>query len=198
MHILPGDPARLALGEYASEADVQALREKLNLDKPLWQQYVNWIGSVLKGDFGYSLVYNRQIGDLLRERLPKTLAIGVPALVISVIVGILAGTACAVGHGKRIDRIITFLSTVGIGTPVFWIGILGIYVASMKWHILPIQGYVKMAGEGRYAEALRLIKQDNPFPAVCGAICNKRCEDACRATQGDGIPAGTPHRRQVP
>lgn len=142
MHFLPGDPARLALGEYASEEDVQALRVKLNLDLPIFNQYVNWLGNVLKGDFGYSLVYNRQIGDLLKERLPRTLAIGIPALIISVIVGICFGTACAIHRGKRLDRAITFISTIGIGTPVFWVGIICIYIFAMRWKVFPIQGFV--------------------------------------------------------
>lgn len=141
MHILPGDPARLALGEYASDADVQALRDKLNLNLPLWKQYLMWVSNVLKGDFGYSLVYNMNIGDILKDRLPRTLAIGIPSLVISIIVGICCGIACSVNRGK-VDRIITFFSTVGIGIPVFWLGILCIYLLSMKLKLFPIQGYV--------------------------------------------------------
>lgn len=142
MHILPGDPARIALGQDASQADVDALRAKMNLDKPIVEQYVLWITGMFKGDFGDSIVYNRPVKDILLEKLPKTLAIGVPALIISVVVGIIFGVLCAVKRGKLIDQIITFLSTIGIGTPVFWVGILGIWLFAMTWKVLPIQGYV--------------------------------------------------------
>ena len=80
IHILPGDPARLALGYEASEADVQAYRVELHLDKPLVTQYVLWIKGLFQGDFGRSILYNRPNLDILAERLPRTLGIGLPAL----------------------------------------------------------------------------------------------------------------------
>lgn len=141
MHILPGDPARLTLGEEASQEDVDALRKELNLDKPVLEQYFIWIGGVFRGDFGRSIQYHRPVLDIMLERLPRTVAIGLPTLVISVIVGLAFGIISAVRRGKVIDQIITFLATIGMGTPVFWLGILGIYVFSMKLGILPIQGF---------------------------------------------------------
>lgn len=142
MHILPGDPARLALGEYASDEDVQDLREKLNLDKPLVDQYLMWVSGIFNGDFGYSVVYNRPISEVLSERLPRSIAIGVTSMIVSTIVGVSLGVVCAVNRGKWADRLITFFSTVGIGTPVFWLGIIGIYIFAMRLGILPMQGYV--------------------------------------------------------
>ena len=141
MHILPGDPARLTLGEEASQEDVDALRKELNLDKPVLEQYFIWIGGVFRGDFGRSIQYHRPVLDIMLERLPRTVAMGLPTLVISVIVGLAFGIISAVRRGKVIDQIITFLATIGMGTPVFWLGILGIYVFSMKLGILPIQGF---------------------------------------------------------
>lgn len=141
MHILPGDPARLTLGEEASQEDVDALRKELNLDKPVLEQYFIWIGGVFRGDFGRSIQYHRPVLDIMLERLPRTVAIGLPTLVISVIVGLAFGIISAVRRGKVIDQIITFLATIGMGTPVFWLGILGIYLFSMKLGILPIQGF---------------------------------------------------------
>lgn len=141
MHILPGEPARLTLGEEASQEDVDALRKELNLDKPVLEQYFIWIGGVFRGDFGRSIQYHRPVLDIMLERLPRTVAIGLPTLVISVIVGLAFGIISAVRRGKVIDQIITFLATIGMGTPVFWLGILGIYLFSMKLGILPIQGF---------------------------------------------------------
>lgn len=141
MHILPGDPARLSLGQEASQEDVDALRSELNLDKPILQQYWIWISGLARGDFGWSITYDRPVADIMSERLPRTVAIGLPALIISVIVGVCFGITSAVKRGKAIDQIITFIATLGMGTPVFWLGILSIYLFSIKLRILPIQGF---------------------------------------------------------
>ncbi len=155
MHVLPGDPAKLVLGEDATEEALQALRTEWNLDKPLAEQYFLWLGGLARGDFGRSIIYNRPIGDILSERLPKTLSIGLPALILSVTVGVLLGIVSAVRRGKLSDNLITLFTTLGIGTPSFWIGILAILVFAIKLKLLPIQGYVApskdLAGYVRHA-----------------------------------------------
>lgn len=145
MHILPGDPARLALGYDAKEADVEALREQLNLNKPILVQYLTWVRGILRGDFGMSIMHSRPVLDILRERLPKTLGIGIPALVLSSIVGVLFGIISANKREKFIDKVISLLSTIGIGTPVFWIGIFCVWIFGIYLHVLPIQGYVPLS-----------------------------------------------------
>lgn len=145
MHVLPGDPAKLVLGEDATEETLQALRAEWNLDRPLTEQYCIWLKNLFCGDFGRSILYNRPIGDILKERLPRTLAIGVPALTLSVTVGVLAGILSAVKRGKFLDHIITFFATLGIGTPSFWMGILFILIFAIKLKLLPIQGFTSPA-----------------------------------------------------
>lgn len=142
MHILPGDPARLVLGAEAAQEDVDALRAELNLDKPIVTQYVLWIKGILHGDFGRSILYQRPVADIMRERVPRTLAIGIPSLIVSVILGVLFGVVSAVKRGSIADQAITLTSTIGMGTPAFWLGILGIYLFAMKLKWLPIQGFV--------------------------------------------------------
>lgn len=142
MHILPGDPARMALGEEASQEDVDALRSQLNLDKPIVTQYVLWITDIFQGDFGESILFDRPVVDMLLEKLPKTLSIGLPALLLSSVLGIAFGVLSAVKRGKWIDQVITFFSTIGAGTPTFWIGILCIYLFGVRLKILPTQGWV--------------------------------------------------------
>lgn len=142
MHILPGDPVRMVLSEDAKQEDIDALRAELNLDKPLLTQYFTWIVNLFKGDFGRSVMYNRPVADILNERLPRTLSIGIPAIVIAALLGIVFGVISAVKRGKWIDKLITFLATIGVGTPMFWVGILGIFVFGMRLRLLPIQGYV--------------------------------------------------------
>ena len=147
MHILPGDPVRIVLGDEASLEDVMAMRERLHLNDPLVTQYFKWISGLFSGDFGLSITYMRPVHDLISERLPKTVAIGLPALVIAAIVGIIFGTVSAVRRGSLTDSTVTILSTLGLGTPQFWVGILLIYIFAVKLRILPMKGF-KMPSEG--------------------------------------------------
>jgi len=142
VRILPGDPVRLLMGAEASEADVEAKRIEMHYDQPLLRQYFIWIGGLFKGDFGESLYYERPNRDIIVERIPRTVSIGVPALVLSVPIALLIGLITAVRRGKPIDQILTGMITILMGTPVFWIGILAIYVFAIWLDILPIQGYV--------------------------------------------------------
>lgn len=117
VHMLPGDPAVLALGSEASEIDVENFREKYNLNKPVVEQYLLWMKDMLHGDLGDSIAYSRPVLSCLSERLPRTVSIGLPALVISSILGVLAGIISAIYRGKFVDNLITFLSTIGLGAP---------------------------------------------------------------------------------
>lgn len=141
LQIMPGDPARLALGYEASEEDVQTLREQMNLDKPILVQYGLWVKNLFNGDLGDSVIYKRPVADMIAERLPRTVNIGICALIVGIPLGILFGILCAVKRGKVVDQIITFLMTVFMGMPVFWMGILGILIFSIWLRVLPIQGY---------------------------------------------------------
>lgn len=141
MHILPGDPVRIVLGYEASQEDIDRVREELNLNKPLVEQYFIWIKGVFSGDFGRSLVYNRSMSDLLKEKIPRTVSIGVPAVIFAIIVGVGVGITSAIKRGSWIDQLLTVMTTLGVGTPVFWIGIVCIYIFAINLKILPMQGY---------------------------------------------------------
>ena len=136
MHILPGDPVRIVLGDEASVEDVNALREELHLNDPLISQYFKWISGIFTGDYGTSITYMRPAGEIISERLPKTVSIGLPALIIASVVGIVFGTVSAVRRGSKLDSALT------LGTPTFWIGILLIYVFAVELRILPMKGYM--------------------------------------------------------
>lgn len=142
VHLLPGDPVRTMLGAEADEAAVQTMRQQLNLDKPLVQQYWIWIQNIAQGDFGRSLVLNLDIGDLISQRLPVTLSLTVPAMVISIILGIVIGIVCATHRGSFVDQLLTVLMTTMNGIPVFWIGIMLMYLFGVHLKWLPLMGYV--------------------------------------------------------
>ena len=142
VHMLPGDPAVLALGSEASEQDIATFREKYYLNRPVVEQYFIWISDTLRGDLGDSITYSRPVLTCLAERLPRTISIGLPALILSSLLGILCGIISAIRRGKFIDNLITFVSTIGLGAPQFWLGIVGIYIFGMRLGWLPLSGYV--------------------------------------------------------
>ena len=142
VHMLPGDPAVLALGSEASEQDIATFREKYYLNRPVVEQYFIWISDTLRGDLGDSITYSRPVLTCLAERLPRTISIGLPALILSSLLGILCGIISAIRRGQFIDNLITFISTIGLGAPQFWLGIVGIYIFGMRLGWLPLSGYV--------------------------------------------------------
>ena len=151
MHILPGDPVRIALGESATEETIQEYRARYNLDKPFLEQYVLWVQGILKGDFGESILYGEDVTELIRTKVPVTMAIGIPVVLISTVLGVLFGVITAVKRGSWLDQLITFIANVGIGVPQFWIASLCIFIFGLRLNVLPIQGYTSPSEDfGQY------------------------------------------------
>ena len=141
MHLLPGDPVAIMLGDQASVEEMERLRSELGLDRPLHVQYLDWLSGLLRGDLGRSIVYNEDVADLVRTRLPVSLHIGLSAFLLAIAIGVPAGILAALKRGSWIDSLITVLANAGIAVPVFWLAILGIYLFSLKLGWLPVQGY---------------------------------------------------------
>jgi len=146
MRLLPGDPILIYVGQQSSvqampPQQVEALRHEYGLDQNIAVQYFKWIGGILRGNFGTSIYYHEEVSHLLAERLPKTVYIGFLSLVFGAIAGIAIGIWAGVKRGKWPDKVITPLTYVGITIPVFWLGILMIYVFALKLHWLPTSGY---------------------------------------------------------
>ncbi len=141
LHIIPGDPVLSILGEHVTQIQIDQLRHELGLDQPAYLQYFKWISNVFKGDFGRSIIYNESVKDMITTRLPITFQLGLMGFIISVLVGIPLGVISAVRRGDLLDGVITIFANIGMAAPVFWFGILGIYVFSLKLQWLPVQGY---------------------------------------------------------
>jgi len=141
LHMMPGDPALIILGEDASQAQIDALRLELGLDQPVLVQYARWFANMLQGDFGRSILYHEDVSDLIATRLPITLHLSLVAFVLSALIGIPAGVLSAVRRGDLTDSLISVSANIGIAVPIFWLGILGIYLFSLKLGWLPVQGY---------------------------------------------------------
>jgi peptide/nickel transport system permease protein len=145
MRLLPGDPlmiyiAQSQISNIGPEA-LEQLRVEHGLDKPILMQYFNWAGRVLRGDLGRSVFYNNDVASLIANRLPITVHIGVLAFIFATILGTLSGLLAGLRRGKLADQIVTPLAYVGVTVPIFWLGILLIYVFGLKLSWLPIGGY---------------------------------------------------------
>lgn len=145
LHLIPGDPVRNMLGDTADPAIVEMKREELHLNEPLWRQYLIWIGDVLRGDFGTSLSQaTGEISEAIKVRLPITLGVGIPAIVLGTILGLIIGIVCANTRGSAIDQFLTVLMTLFEGLPVFWVSCIVIWLFGQKLGWLPSFGYVSI------------------------------------------------------
>ncbi len=141
MRILPGDPIRSQLGPKVSEAQAQAIRERLGLNRPLVVQYFDFLWRMVRLDFGNALTQGgRPIRDELGERLPATIELTVPAMAFTVIVGIYGGAFAAKHRKKPVDYGIRVFSIIVYAIPVFFMGLLFQIIFSVRLELLPLAG----------------------------------------------------------
>ena len=131
MSVLPGDAALISLGTEATAERIEELREEWGLNDPLPERYGAWLWDILHGDFGYSTHYKTACSEVLAQRMPITLLLGLISLVISVVFGILFGLVAALYRGRILDTIVTFCANLGVSLPVFWLGILLPYLSGV-------------------------------------------------------------------
>jgi ABC-type dipeptide/oligopeptide/nickel transport system permease component len=137
-HLVPGDPASVMLGEHATRDGVARLHAQLGLDRPLYAQYLDFVGRAVHGDLGTSIRTGRPVLQEIGEQLPSTLTLTVSASVVAALVGVLAGTAAALRRGGPVDRLVMGLVVVGVSMPTFFSGLLLIVVFSLDLNWLPI------------------------------------------------------------
>jgi peptide/nickel transport system permease protein len=140
VRLIPGDPARLLAGDFATEQMVSELRQKWRLDDPLPLQYVVYVGAVVRGDFGRSITTSTPILPELTERFLRTLELAVAGIIVAMLVGGAAGIVSAVRRSSLTDYAATALALTGISTPIFWSGLLLILLFSVRLEWLPAGG----------------------------------------------------------
>jgi ABC-type dipeptide/oligopeptide/nickel transport system permease component len=141
---LGGDPTYLYVSEHASDADISATRARLGFDQPLDVQYLRFAKGLLHGDLGDSLIYHTPALGVVLDRFPATLEITVCAMSIALLLGIPLGVLAAINHGRPLDGGIMLLALIGQSIPSFWLGLLLILSAGLKFHWLPISGRVPL------------------------------------------------------
>jgi len=142
VRVMPGDTARMALGARTPEETVQALRVEMHLDKPLPTQYYYWITSMLKGDFGTSVVSKRPVLDDIKSYLPATIELAVLTASLLIVGGLLLGVVSTKYSGKWPDAIIRILSYFGVVVPAFLWAVLAMLTFAYLWPIFPAAGRI--------------------------------------------------------
>ena len=144
IHLLPGDPAIAILGERASPENVERVRAALGLDRPLWEQYLQYMSGLLRGDLGRSFITNRNVVDDFLQRMPATIELSLAAMAFAIGVGIPLGLATAKRRNTWVDNTGTFISLIGISIPIFFLGLMLKFAFAIQWPILPDSGRIDL------------------------------------------------------
>lgn len=172
IHLVPGDPVRVALGTRFDQATYDALRERAGLDQPLFVQYFDWIASAVTGDLGVSFRSGRPVTALILERLPATLSLAGGAIVVALGIAVPLGILSAIRQGSALDYAATTFSQVGISVPDFWMGILLILFFALQLDLLPPSGYVSIL-ENPWQWFVHLLMPAVTVGVVSGSIITR-------------------------
>jgi peptide/nickel transport system permease protein len=196
IHLIKGDPVRLALGTRFSQESYDALRERNGLDRPLLEQYVTWAGRALTGDLGVSFRSGDTVMSLIAERLPATLTLAFCAIALALLIAIPLGTISALRPRSLVDRVATVVSQIGISVPDFWLAIVLILVFAGTLGWLPTGGYVPLT-EDPLGWLERLILPVVATGVVSGSVLTRFVRssvleamgsDHVRTAQAKGLP----------
>jgi peptide/nickel transport system permease protein len=147
LHLAPGDPAAIIAGDYAQPGDIERIRHSLGLDQPIYTQFLVWVGNMLRGDFGTSIYTRRPVTELIGQRIGPTLTLATTSMLFVITLAIPMGIVAAWRAGSWVDMAVMGLAVFGFSFPVFWLGLVMIYVFSVRLAWLPVQGFHAM-GDG--------------------------------------------------
>ena len=137
IHLIPGDPALTMLGERATPEKVAEVRTRLGLDRPIWQQYLLYVGNALRGDLGVSIVRGDPVASDLLRRFPATVELAMAAIIAAVALGIPIGVASAVWRNSPLDSLARLGALTGVSMPIFWLGLVLAWVFGVQLRLLP-------------------------------------------------------------
>jgi peptide/nickel transport system permease protein len=144
LRMIPGDPAQLLLGEYASPAELTRLRHQLGLDRGILIQYGIYLNHLLHGNLGVSVRTGAPIFDEIGPRLLATIELSLAAMVIATVGGIAAGVISSIRQHSLLDYAAMVMALVGVSMPIFWLGLMLIYLLAVKFHVFPMMGRLSL------------------------------------------------------
>ena len=194
VRVAPGDPAVAALGDYASKEAVEALREKMGLNAPLYVQYFQFLAGLFRGDLGRSLINSRPVASQIASVFPYTLELTTTGIIFGSLLGIPLGILTALRRNRLVDYIGRVFSLVGLSVPSFYLGILLLLLFSLKFNLFPVVGGGDLSnlGETLYylflpALTLALIMMSYVTRMARSSILNILNEDYVRTARAKGL-----------
>ena len=195
VRIVPGDPALVILGDQATPEAAAAVRARLGLDQPLWEQYVTFLSRALTGDFGTSMVTNRPIVDEVAAVLPHTIDLTVAAMLFGILFGVPLGIWAALHRNRFIDVSVRILSLLGLSFPVFVSGIFALLLFSLHWRLFPVISAANLSDPADRlhklvlpAATLGLIIAAYITRVTRSAMLASLSEDYIRTARAKGVP----------
>ncbi|MGF1597138.1 MAG: ABC transporter permease [Acidimicrobiales bacterium] len=204
VHLVPGDAASAVAGDNATPEQIEAARVRLGLDQPIWMQYIDWVGSALRGDFGQSFTTNRPVAGMIRQVLPATLSITLAAVVIAVIIGVTLGGLAGVRRGVT-DRVTSLGASLGIAMPSFWVGMLLVTFFALELNLFPVLDYTPLTDDPLGwlhhitlpALALGLGMSAEVARQTRGGVVDVMAQPYIRTARAKGTPGGRLFTRHV-
>jgi peptide/nickel transport system permease protein len=156
LRIMPGDPAAIIAGDYATTEDIARIRAKLGLDQPLAVQARVWLGDVVRGDLGTSTYSGLPVVTLIKQRVEPTAALALLSMAAAIAAAVPLGVLAAWWQGSWVDRGVMLFAVTGFSMPAFWLGFILVYVFAVHLGVLPVQGYVPLS-DGVLASLRHLV-----------------------------------------
>ena len=195
LRLTPGDPAAILAGDNATPEQLERIRTSLGLNEPLYIQFFTWVGKLLHGDLGVSLISNVPVLKMIGQRVEPSISIALTTIVMAIVVAVPLGVIAAWKHGTWIDRFVMGLSVLGFSVPVFVIGyvLIQIFAIDLRW--LPVQGFKSIsAGLGPFLERIILPTCTLSFIYIAliarmtrAAMLDVMGEDYVRTARAKGI-----------
>ena len=188
LHLIPGDPVEVMLGETAQQADKERLRQELGLNQPLYVQYGRFMAGIVQGDLGGSYFYRRPVVQVIAERVPATVELALAAFIVAGLIAIPLGIIAALREGTAVDNAAVLFSLVGVSLPNFWLGPLLIILFSIKLGWLPVSGRAGVA-----SLVLPAITLGAAFAAILSrmtraSLLERLGEDYLMVARAKGLP----------
>ncbi len=189
MAVVPGDPARLMMGQRGDPATLARIRADLGLDLPLHRQYFRFLGDMARGDLGKSYRNNERVTTALADRFGATMRLAFWAMVVAAVIGVAAGILSAVRQYSLFDYSAMFIAISGVSAPVFWVGLLLLLVFAYGFHVIPGVGY----GDGDWRYLVLPVITLGVRPAALIARLTRSCmlevmsQDYIRTARAKGL-----------
>ncbi len=167
IHLIPGDPASVMLGDMADADEIAALRQELGLERPIWQQYLIWVGRVVQGDLGSSIFFQEPVLRVIGEGAETSAFLALFTMILIIAIGIPAGIVSASFHGTRVDQSLSGLTMLFASIPTFWLGLYLIFTVAVGLGLLPTSGFPSVLESGDLSNFKYLI-----LPAITLSASN--------------------------